>query len=220
MNNDIISINKDWVAIEDYQFKILILTSVLAEKSLAFRGTLTTMCEWLGIANAPKNTKRIKQAIEELQKKEYIFYNKEPNSRIHHISITNKGLKDKRVVKIKKQWIETIKKYNIAKNGNVNRSWDTMLKELIVIEDKIQNAREKDKEAVGATMTMKEIAKEIGKSEATAGKYLKALIDCNFEDGYSIARKLKYDIDKGENGEKDIIICIGTYIETGYKWKD
>ena len=63
MNNDIISISKDWVAIEDYQFKILILTSVLAEKSLAYRGTLSNMCEWLGIANAPKNTKQISEAL-------------------------------------------------------------------------------------------------------------------------------------------------------------
>lgn len=214
MNNDIIdiiSISKDWVAIEDYQFKILILTSVLAEKNYGFRGTLTTMCEWLGIVNAPKNTKRIKEAIKELQEKEYIFYHEE--GRTHHISITNKGLKDKRVVKIKKQWIEAIKKYNIAKNGNVNRSWDIMLKELIVIEDKI-------KEATGTIITMKEIAKEIGRSEATAGKYLKALTNCDFGDGYKITKKLKYDIEKGENGENDYIICLGTQINAGLEWKN
>jgi predicted transcriptional regulator len=211
MDNDIIPIHKDWVAIEDYQFKILILTSVLAEKNCGFRGTLTIMCEWLGIANAPKNTKRIKEAIKELQEKEYIFYNEE--GRTHHISITNKGLKDKRVVKIKKQWIEAIKKYNIVKNGNVNRSWDIMLKELIVIEDKI-------KEATGTIITMKEIAKEIGRSEVTAGKYLKALTNCDFGDGYKITKKLKYDIEKGENGENDYIICLGTQINSGLEWKN
>ena len=82
-----------------------------------------------------------------------------------------------------------------------------------LVEDKI-------KEATGTIITMKEIAKEIGRSEVTAGKYLKALTNCDFGDGYKITKKLKYDIEKGENGENDYIICLGTQINSGLEWKN
>ena len=50
MFTDNINVSKQWLEdLVDYQIKILLLTSVLADNNLAFRGTLKTMCEWLGI---------------------------------------------------------------------------------------------------------------------------------------------------------------------------
>ena len=217
MNNDIISISKDWVAIEDYQFKILILTSVLAEKSLAYRGTLSNMCEWLGIANAPKNTKQIKQAIKELQEKEYIFYHEE--GRTHHISITNKGLKNKKVVKVKRKWIDTIKKYNIAKNGNVNRSWDIMTKALITILWEIQEQQKITTITDGVVITMDTLGAEINRCGTTTGTIINKLTECNFDDGLKITKKTIYRTKEKADGTKEPR-AIGTQIRAFYSWEN
>ena len=205
MENDVITVDKDWIAIEDYQFKILLLTSFLAENNLAYRGTLTNMCDWLGIVNAPKNTKNIKKAIEELKKKEYIFYNKE--GQIHHISITNKGFKSKKVVKIRKQWIDIIKQYNIAKDCKVNRSWDTMTKVLISILDKFQEEKNYLDFNNGFIVTMGEIQEDVNKSKQTISNAIDKLTECNF--GSSLVIKKKIERAKNKNNEYR---TIGTWI--------
>ena len=217
MRNDTIDISKDWVTIEDYQFKILILVTVLAQNNLAYRGTLTNMCEWLGIANAPKNTKGIKEAIEELEKKQYIFYHKEGQT--HHISITNKGLKNKTSVKVRRQWIKTIKEFNIAKNSKVNRNWDTMTKALIIILYKLEEMKEDLNIYDGIIITMKELGNEINKSEATAGKVANNLTECNFEDGLKITKDTQYIIKDKADGTKNIK-AIGSYIRVFYDWEE
>lgn len=214
MEAEEITVCKEWVTIEDYEFKILILTSMLAENNLAYRGTLTNMCEWLKIANAPKNTKRIKEAIAELEKKGYIFYHKEGQT--HHISITNKGLKDKRIVKIKKSWVKTIQEYNKASNGNINRSWDIMTKCLVTILDILQEHREDFEWYEGIIITMAELGKEINRSEVTTGKIAKALTECNFEDGLKITKDTIYRV-KDKQGKKEIR-SIGSNIKVFYEW--
>lgn len=89
-----------------------------------------------------------------------------------------------------------------------------MTKELIVILDKIEQAKADCLK--GAIITMKSIAEEINKSEATAGKYLNALAECKFADGFKINKERKYIVDKGGSG-KDNIVCVGTYIEAVYE---
>lgn len=217
MVDETISIYKEWVKCADYQYKILVLASYLGDNSLAFNGTLDTMCEWLGISNAPKNTKQIKNAIQELEKKSYIFYKKEGQK--HLISITKEGLKDKRIIKMRKSWIKSIQQYNIAKNGKVNRNWDTMLKGLTIILSKID---EEEAEGIGngksTIIKMKELAEEIDKCEATAGKITTDLSKCQFENGFTIEKVVLYD--KVNIGGQDKVKGIGTYIKAGYSWKD
>ena len=70
---DNINISKQWIDdLKDYQIKVLLLTSVLADNNLAFRGTLKTMCEWLGIDSCTNNNKRIKQSLQNLSNNGYI----------------------------------------------------------------------------------------------------------------------------------------------------
>lgn len=216
MNNDTIQICKDWVIIEDYQYKILILASVLAENSLAYRGTLENMCEWLGISTATTNTKKIKEAIKELEKKQYIFYHKE--GQIHHISITNKGLKDKRIVKVKKQWIETIKQYNTAKNSNINRSWVTMTKALTIILWEIQEQQKIANISDGIVITMRELGQEIHKCETSAGIIANKLTECNFDDGLKITKNTLYRQKIKKDGTKEPR-AIGSEIRVFYDWQ-
>lgn len=217
MANDTIGIYKEWVKCADYQFKILVLASYLEDNSLCFKGTLDTMCQWLGIANAPKNTKQIKNAIEELEKKSYIFYKKEGQK--HLISITKEGLKDKRIIKMRKGWIKTIKEYNIAKNGKVNRNWDTMLKGLTIILSKID---EEEAEGIGngksIIIKMRELAEDIDKCEATAGKITTDLSKCQFEEGFKVEKVVLRD--KVIINGKEEIRSKGTYIKATYSWED
>lgn len=63
----------------------------------------------MGLKLHADNTAKIKEALHTLAEKEYIYHIIE--GRTHHISISNRGLTDKRVVKIRKAWIETIKNY-------------------------------------------------------------------------------------------------------------
>lgn len=188
MNNDNIYIYKDWIKTEDYEFKILVLLGFLADNSLAYRGTMKKMCEWLCVADVPTNTKRIKQAIKGLEDKEYIIYKKEGQT--HHISITNKGLKGKRIIQVRKQWIEVIKKYNIAKDSNINRNWDTMTKVLISLLDKLQEAKGDLDLRNGFIITMQEIKEDIGKSQQTISNAINKLTQCNFNDGLTITKSI------------------------------
>ena len=213
MNNDIIYIYKDWIKTEDYEFKILILLGFLADNSLAYRGTMKKICEWLCIADVPTNTKRIKEAINSLKNKGYILYKKEGQT--HHLSITNKGLKSKRIVKVRKQWIEAIKKYNIAKNSNINRSWDTMTKVLIYLLDKLQEAQNDYCINNEFIITMQEIKEDINKSTQTIGKTINKLTECNFNDELVIEKT----IIKTKKDNKCKTIGTRISITEGYNWK-
>ena len=58
---------KDWLSVEKLEFKLLTLITVLADNHLPYRGTLSDMCSFLGLA--PRNNctnKKIKAAIQNL----------------------------------------------------------------------------------------------------------------------------------------------------------
>lgn len=227
MKEDSINVCRKWVELADYQFKVLILASVLEENNLAYYGTYTSMCEWLGIGDNTTNINKLKEAVEELQKNNIIEIENK-SKRKFAIFITKKGKKDERIVEIKKQWVEILKTHKKADSkSKTNRSWDTMLKALIVILDKMEEVNNGlfYLEKQGVLMTMNELAFEIGKSSATAGKILKELKECNFEDGFIIDKKVIYTTYEKANGTK-AIKGMGTYITKdydkniiGYNWE-
>ena len=132
-------IEKKWVVeekknqlnVEDYELKILILASVLAENDLSFTGTIKTMCEWLGI-NGVKTTNKdkLRNAIANLVSKGYIVA-KEVEKKIT-IIITKKGLKNDRTIRLRKSWIQTMKQF---KDEKISISWIQLLKVFIYIYD-------------------------------------------------------------------------------------
>lgn len=207
MNNENVYIYEDWIKTEDYEFKMLALLGFLADNSLAYRGTMKKMCDWLRVANVSTNTKRIKEALKSLQEKEYILYKQEGQT--HHISITNKGLKSKRIIKLRKKWIEVIKEYNIAKDSNINRNWDTMTKVLVYLLDKLEEEKNYIDIRRGFIVTMQEIQEKVNKSKQTISKSIDKLTECNFDDGLTITKKVEKE--KNENNEYKTIgtrICI------------
>ena len=58
----------DWLTREKLQFKILALIAVLANSHLAYRGTLSDMCEFIGISSGNSRTnQKLKTAIDALE---------------------------------------------------------------------------------------------------------------------------------------------------------
>ena len=58
---------KDWLSVEKLEFKLLTLITVLADKHLAYRGTLSDMCSFLGLATRNSRTNQaIRAAIQNL----------------------------------------------------------------------------------------------------------------------------------------------------------
>ena len=163
---DNINISKQWIDdLKDYQIKVLLLTSVLSDNNLAFRGTLKTMCEWLGIDSCTNNNKRIKQSLQNLSNNGYIFYKVE--GRTHHVSISNKGMKNKQI----KKWIEVFKKYcKEDKDKDFSIDWIKVLRVFIYIyysHDEI--------------VTAQKIAQITNTSDQTVNKALKAILACNLK---------------------------------------
>ena len=179
---DNISISKEWLEeVEDYQLKILLLISVLADNSLAFRGTLKTMCEWLGIDSCSNNNKRIKQSLQNLSNNGYIFYKVE--GRTHHVSISNKGLKSKQIYKVRKKWIEVFKKYcKEDKNKNFSIDWIKVLRVFIYLY--YQKGDE--------ILTEQKIAQITSVSKQTVSNALKAILACDLN-GVHIQKQIIKD---------------------------
>ena len=185
---DNISISKEWLEdIEDYQLKILLLTSVLADNSLAFRGTLKTMCEWLGIQSCTVNNRKIKEALQNLSDKGYIFYKVE--GRTHHVSISNKGMKNKKVYKVRKIWIEAFKNYNKIADKSKTVDWLKILRVFIYLyylkADEI--------------VTLEKIANITEISVETARKALIAILACDLK-GLHIEKNIIKDKWEDEKG--------------------
>lgn len=182
---DNINVSKQWLDdLKDYEIKILLLTGVLADNNLAFRGTLKTMCEWLGIKSCSINNKKIKQSLQNLSSNGYIFYKVE--GRTHHISISNKGLKNKQIYKIRKIWIETFKNYckenSQTKNNQLSVDWIKILRVFIYIYFPPNEQ----------IFTLQKIAESTNTSIQTARKALIAILSCNLK-GLHIQKEIVRD---------------------------
>lgn len=198
---DSIAFAYEWLELptkKDCQLKILVLTSVLAENSLAFRGTLATMREWLGIQQSYATNKQLKEAIEKLKEKEYI--KAEEEGRIYHISITNKGLKNKEIVKIRRQWITTFKNYK-ENIDNISIDWLQLLRVFVLLYGRKDNS----------IITMQTIAQRLNISVETARKALKVIEQCDLKGIKFIKNIIKQEI-RNEKGEIETYRNIGTDI--------
>ena len=185
---------------KDCQLKILLLASILGENHLGFRGTLGTMREWLGIKQSYAINKQLEEAIDKLKEKEYILAEKE--GRIYHISITNKGLKNKEIVKIRKQWITTCKNYKENIN-DISIDWMHLLRVFVFLYGrKEQNI-----------ITMQTIAKNLNISVETTRKALKVIEQCDLKGIKFIKNTIKQEV-RNEEGKtyRNLGTDIGIFI--------
>lgn len=163
---------KDWLEVEDYELKILILTSILAENNLAYRGNLSNICKWLGVCYCANNITKIKKALKSLVEKGLLFY--KLDGRTYTITISEKGMNDKKIITIRKCWINAFKKYNKDENNHrindkISIDWIKILKVFVFL-----YTRNKPNN----TITMKEIASSLNISERTVQSAIKAIQEC------------------------------------------
>ena len=67
-----IKFNEDWFSNENYEFKILTMLTTLNKNHFGYCGKLKDMCDFLGVGNTTSNTKKIKEAINNLEKQKKI----------------------------------------------------------------------------------------------------------------------------------------------------
>ena len=81
---------------------------LLADNHLAYRGTLTDMCEFLGVASRDSRTNaKIKTAIENLEKRGKIKTIKDGNT--WTLTLARKAERDKQIIRIKQDWITALR---------------------------------------------------------------------------------------------------------------
>lgn len=184
-------IDTDWLTVQNYQFKILVMIACLAENKLAFRGKLKDMCEFLGVGNTQSNTSKIKEAIDALEKKNDILVVKQGQT--WTLTLSTKAENKQKVKNIKNAWIKMIQDYKpVEKDDQV--SWENILKVLVYLcADKREIKR------------YCEIANDLGIGQSTAKKAVKALVNIEFGD-MQVKRKLawfkSHDGDFKVNGNK------------------
>lgn len=99
------------------------MITVLATNHLAYRGTLTDMCGFLGVCANGNNNKKIKEAINRLVEKKYILSLQE--GRMYTLTLS---IHSEQTRRIERSWI-----LNIKDQKEKGVSWITLLKVFIYL---------------------------------------------------------------------------------------
>ena len=181
-------IEKDWITVENYQFKILVMIAALAENHLAYRGKLKDMCSFLGVNNLSNNTNKIKKAIENLEESGDIKVVRDKQTWTLTLSV--KAERKSRIIKIKNAWIQAIQQYDPDKKED-SIAWENILKVLVYLVADKQEVKSYSK-----------IANDLGISTKVAQRAVKALDGIDFGN-LEIKRKLAW-LKKSDNEFKVI----------------
>lgn len=187
-------IDADWLTVQNYQFKILVMVAALAENHLAYRGKLKDMCEFLGVANLTNNTKKIKDAIAALENSGDVKVIRDGHT--WTITLSVKAERKSKIIKIRNGWIKAIQNYD-SKDNSV--SWENILKVLVYLcADKTEIKRY---DTIGSALNI---------SADTAKKAVTALDGIDFGD-IAVKRKIAW-LKLNDNDFR----VIGQRIEVGY----
>lgn len=190
LNSDEYSFDIEWLSAEKLQFKLLTLITVLADNHLAYRGTLSDVCAFLGLASRNSRTNaKIKTAIDCLVSDGFIHALKDGN--IWTLTLTKSAKRRSKVIRIKKEWYEVARNY---KNSENSIDWSVVLKVWLYL---IDNRKE--------VITSQEIADTLGVSVSVVSRAKSALM----HDIKAITSK-KVNVCK-ENSEGNITFrCLGS----------
>lgn len=161
---DIIQIAEEWLELKKYDFKILVITTILADEKRAFRGKLSVLCDYLEIGNSSANKNKIKSSLAFLEQNDFIKTIVDKD--IYTISLSKSIEKTKHIISIKKAW------YKLIRNNSGNASWENVLKVFLKI---IELPNDK-------LITYQEIGEQIGIKVNTVANCVKAIEKIDFED--------------------------------------
>ena len=162
---------------------------MLADSHLAYRGTLADMCDFLGVASGNSRTnKKIQDAIAALEKDGLL--KKIVDGRTFTLTLSKKAEKQRRVIRIQKEWVMVVKDYSKMSNKSESVSWMVLLKVWLFLIDRSPTSK---------TITNQQIADALNLKKGTVDNARGALT----KDIEAIISQKKY---KGYNH------CIGSEI--------
>lgn len=160
--NETIEIPKEWIMLDKYNFKILVLIVVLADNNRAFRGKISEFCNELCIQSSSRNMENIKNSLQFLEQQGYIKIIQD--KLIYTITLSDNANKNKKIISIKKIYYKLLK-------DNYNRSWENILKVFMYLLDLDINDN---------IRTYKEIAEETNCSVSTIKNAVKRICSIEF----------------------------------------
>ena len=187
-----IEFEKDWLSVEKLEFKMLTLITVLADNHLAYRGTLTNMCEFFGIQTRDsRSNAKIRAAIKNLEEKGLI--KTLLDGRTWTLTLSRSAERKSKVIRIKRDWVNAVRS---CKGKSVD--WSAILKVwLYLIDNKAD------------IIKSSEIAEVLGISKSVVSRARGILIELN-------AIKVDKINQKAPNGK---IYCLGSRVEVN-AWID
>lgn len=130
---------------------------MLADNNLAYRGTLADMCNFLGVASGNSRTNaKIKDAIDALEKDGLL--KKIIDGRTFTLTLSKKAEKQRRVIRIQKEWVMVAKNYSEMPNKSESVGWMPLLKVWLFLLDRGNTQK---------PITNKQIADALDLSEGT-----------------------------------------------------
>lgn len=159
---------EEWLLLKQYSFKLLTALTVLADNKLAFRGTLSDICNCIGIQPSSCNKDRIKLNLDILQEQEWakVIIDKD----IYTVSLAAAAQKSKNIIKIKKAW------YILIKDAHATTKTQTSFENLLKVFLKLLEL------SPNKTYTYADIGKMINLSKSTVGRCVKVLSKIDFDD--------------------------------------
>ena len=151
INIEEIEFPEEWLELQNYHFKLLAITTILADEKKAFRGTINDLCDFLEFGHSSGNKSKIKGCLEVLAESEQIKLIVDKD--IYTVSLSKAIEKSKKVTKIKKVWYKLIKEQCKASSC----SWESALKVFLVLYDLSQTE----------VWTYKEIGQRVGLGKST-----------------------------------------------------
>lgn len=173
---------EEWLQLKNYQFKLLAITSILADDKKAFRGTLNDLCDCMGIGHSSVNKDRIRGCLDLLAETEQVKLIIDKD--IYTVSLAKSIEKSTKVTKIKKAWYKLIREQ--CKTSSC--SWESALKVFLVIYDLSQTE----------VWSYKEIGKRVGLSKSTVESCVKTLKQITFDDFTFETTEIKEKIAEGQ----------------------
>lgn len=188
---DEVLLDYTWIETDKIEFKLLIMSSVLAIENRAFLGTIDDITSYLGISNNATNHSKINKALNNLSNQGFIKLFKDKANYIIALSYNAKS--NSKIIAIQRTWIELIRTY---KNKN-NVAWETILRIFLYL---LGNT---DK----YVLTYKEIAQDLKISVSTIQKAIKVICSLDFGN-LRIDKRAIYNNEEIDG--KTLISCLGT----------